>query len=156
VPVLNASAREKAMDIPNRAAIVLVVCMQSVSAIVIADEPEPWSRQYRQTLVQTCYEQSVAQTTEIYRQAFNGVMDNRSFEAFLVSNSTQLATTCQCLFNRISNQFSPSEFETKTTQVSTLSEALVSEGGACATDVERVIADALARLEMTEGGDGER
>lgn len=143
------------MDIPNRAAIVFVMCMLTISGVVIADEPEPWSRQYRQTLVQLCYEQSVAQTTEFYRQAFNGVMDSRSVEAFLVSNSSQLATTCQCLFNRISNQFSPSKFETKTAHVSTLSEALVSEGGACATDAERVIADALARLEMTEREDGE-
>jgi len=144
------------MDIPYRAALPLVVFMLSNSVIAIASDAEPWSRQYRQTLVQSCHQQSLGRSTEVYRQAFNGQMDSRSFEAFLVSNSAQLARTCQCLFQRISSQFSPSEFETQTTLVSALSESLLSEGGACATDVERVIADALARLDAPENEHGER
>lgn len=144
------------MDIPYRAATYLVAFLLPVSATASSDEDEAWSRQYKQTLVQACHRQSLEQTTELYRRAFNGRMDSRSFEAFLVANSAQLARSCQCLFQRIAGEFSPSDFESQTTQVSVLSEALLSEGGACATDVERVIDEALARLDTAEGAHAKR
>jgi hypothetical protein len=119
-------------------------------SLVFASSPSlaetEWTIKSKNFIIQSCFNKAQTQARPIYKSMFYGKMSDVEYEAFSVSNNTQLLQSCQCVVNRISAEYQLNEVLGNLERVSSYTNTLAGSDGPCGLNVESLLADMRTRI----------
>lgn len=107
---------------------------------------EEWNVKNRNFIIQSCFDKAQSKARPIYKAMFYGKMSDAEYEAFLVSNNTQLLQSCQCVVNRITFEYLPNEILENPERVGSYTNMLSGDDGPCGLNIEILLADMRTRM----------
>ena len=118
--------------------------------ILLASPPSyaetAWTTKNKNFIIQTCFNQAQSQARAVYNTLLYGKIPQAEYEAFMVSNNTQLLQSCQCVVNRLSSEYQPDELLGNPEGVTRYTNTLSGSNGPCGLDVESLLSDMRTRI----------
>ena len=107
---------------------------------------EEWNIKNKNHMIQVCFDKAEVESRATYKALFYGKMSNLEYDAFLVSNNTQLLQSCQCVVNRITSEYQPTALFGNPEGASSYANTLSGDDGPCGTNQESLLADMRSRM----------
>jgi len=134
------------IQVVSRATAGFIFSISLILAFNPSQAAADWNVKNKNFMIQACFDKAQTQSSPLYKAMFYGKMSDVEYEAFLVSNNTQLLQSCQCVVNRITAEYQPSEILGKPDQVSHFTNTLSGDDGPCGLNLESLLADMRARI----------
>lgn len=134
--------------------LIVSATLLAIAGLSLAQE-STWRSEDKTALVTQCFEEAQSRMVSSLSQQLQDALPDPALQALLVANSQELLANCQCVFSRLTNSYSPEDFSQRPDRVLADAQALLDEGGACASNIDLILEKTRQRLEDQLAGLGQ-